>query len=761
MLYVRSGSLALAAILVSMVPRALEARSAPDAGSGAAAALLSPPGAGDVTGAVKDSAGAPLPNVQVIIAAASRATTTDGTGRFVFRGLPPGEYHISTLLIGYSPGHAVVVVGASGDAPPVSIVMTSNPLRLQAVSVTASGAGSDPERVAQATVEVSGLALQRSLSGNIAQTLGQEPGISVRFNGPAAMPVIRGLTGDRILVLQDGARTGDLSSASADHENTVDPLSANRIEVVRGPASLLYGNNALGGVVNVVSNDIPTAVPTHLEGTWGAIGESATPGGSAMLSVTTRLTDTWAFTMRGGMHSASALRVGGGEKLENTQSRNSTVTAGLGYVGDNATLGGSVANYGFNYGLPHPEGEPGSTHIVGSRTSGNIRASVNTPSSAFPLLKLDASVQDYRHDEVSDAGEVGTSFLLRTQTVNVSSRTAFGRVAGSVGVQMLFKQYDARGEEALTPAANSGGLGAFFYQEIPFTRAPDARAPTLSFGGRYDTYAIESRDSSDPRFGAGRRVNVTSPSGSVGLSVPIGSVAVLSANAAMAFRAPTVEELFANAVHEAAGEYEIGNPNLRAEQSHGYEAVLKAGSGDVSASLSAYVNEIDRYVYPNVLRDTTVEGVTMPLARIEQQDARISGFEGQVEYRVLRRLLLGAMGDYTRGSFVADGRPLPFMPPGRVGGSVRWDDGRWNVGVDARHGFAQSRVTGGSDVATDAFNLVNLSGGVRAIVNGRVHTVTLRVDNAGDVRYYDATSRIKAYAPNPGRNFALVYRMLF
>jgi iron complex outermembrane receptor protein len=639
--------------------------------------------------------------------------------------------------------------------------MTATPLRLEAVSVTASSNGTDPERVAQATVDVSGLALQRTLSSSIAQTLGQEPGVSVRYNGPATMPVIRGLTGDRILVLQDGERTGDLSSAAPDHENTVDPLSASRVEVVRGPASLLYGNNALGGVVNVISNDIPTSVPTHLDGSWGVIGESGTPGASTTLSLSSGLGDAWALSVRGGMHSASNLKVGGGGELDNTQSRNWTGTAGLGYVGNSATAGFSFSNYNFNYGLPHAPDDPEISHIVGNRASGTFRASINTSSDAFPIVKLDASAQDYHHDEVSQEGEIGTAFTLKTQTINASAKTAFGRVAGSIGAQLLFKQYDAAGDEALTPAANSSGFGAFFYQEVPLRVTREERVPTLSFGGRFDTYAIESKDSDDPKFGAGRKVNVTSPSGSIGLSIPVGSYATLSGSAALAFRAPTVEELFSNAVHAAVGDYEIGNPDLTAEQSQGYEAVLKMGSGDVSGSFSAYVNNINHYVYPNVLRDTTIEGQTIPLAKIDQQDARIRGLEGSIEYRALPELMLGAMGDYTKGSFTADGRPLPFMPPGRVGGSVRWDNSKWNVGVDAKHGFEQTRVTGGSDIATDAYTVVNLSAGLNTIVGGRVHNITLRVDNAGDTKYYDATSRIKEYAPNPGRNVALVYKVLF
>lgn len=713
-----------------------------------------------VVGVVRDSSGTPLANVQVIVAEARRTITTDSEGKFAIRGLVAGEYHLTTLFVGYRPGHAVVVVPESGPDVAVTITMLASPLRLHAVSVTASPTATDPERVAQATVEVSGLALQRSLSGNIAQTLGQEPGVAVRFNGAATMPVIRGLTGDRVLVLHDGDRTADLSSSAADHATTIDPLSASRIEVVRGPASLLYGNNALGGVVNVISDDIPTAVPSHLAGSVGALAETGRPGVSMTASAATRLTDAWALNVRGGAHRSGSQRVGGGDVLANTQSRNANGTVGLGYIGQRSTAGLSLSAYDFNYGLPGAPDDDESAHIVGARMGATLRATVNTTNRRVPYLKVDATAQGYEHDEVLDDGEVGTTFKLNTQTLNGSAKTRLGRAVGSVGVQLLAKQYDAMGEEALTPAARTVGAGAFVYQEFRLGGDSSRLSPTLSVGGRFDAYTIRSRAGA-PRFGPARTVDVTSPSGSIGLTLPLGASSTLSGSVAQAFRAPTVEELFSNAVHEANGDFERGNVALKAEQSRGFEAVLRTGGESVSASASAYVNTIRGYIFPDVTKDTVVDGRTMPLAVYRQRDARLTGVEGSVEYRVAERVVLGAMGDVVRGSFLGDSGPLPFMPPARIGGSARWDDGQWNVGVEARHGFSQERVTGGADVATDAFTVVNLSAGVNLIAGGRVHTVTLRIDNAGDVRYYDATSRIKEFAPNAGRNAALVYRVLF
>jgi iron complex outermembrane receptor protein len=331
-----------------------------------------------------------------------------------------------------------------------------------------------------------------------------------------------------------------------------------------------------------------------------------------------------------------------------------------------------------------------------------------------------------------------------------------------MGAQGLFKQYSAEGDEALTPAANSNAFGAYLYQEVALTGsgAKDERAVSLQMGGRFDTYGIESK-TGVTKFGPGRTVQVNSPSGSLGLSVPLGESVTLNGSAALAFRAPSVEELFSNAVHAAAADYEVGNPGLKVEKNEGFDGQLRWQSGRANATVGGYLNMIQGYIYPDMTRDTVVDGTTMPLARMSQKDARLSGVEASGEFRMSSHVVAGMMGDYVKGRFRDASGPLPFMPPGRLGASLRWDNGKYNVGADVKHGFRQADVTGGQDIATDAYTLLQLSAGLNLIVGGRVHTLTLRVDNVGDTRYYDATSRIKTFSPNPGRNAALVYKVLF
>ena len=788
---------------------------------GGRAARPAPPLTPAVVGVVRDSAGRPLGDVQVVVAALNRVAVTDDDGTFVLRGLPAGRHHLDAVLLGYARADVDVVVPERGPDVRVTIVMRRTVLRLQNVVVTASPVGADPLRLTQSTVELSGKELARSLGATVATTLANEPGMAMRFNGPAATtPIIRGLSGERILVLQDGDRAGDLSSSAQDHALSIDPLTAQRIEVVRGPQSLLYGTNALGGVVNVISNDIPTAVPGHVDGYVAAQAESVNPGAAVTAAVSVPAGRRVAIGVRGAARRADDLYQGGRVVLPNSFNRGQNGMASVGYVGDAVQGGLAVKAFGFDYGLPASPTDDHRAHIRGDRQE--VRGRVDLAlRRAGPLgfLRAEGSAQWYGHDEIEEDGAVGTRFGLRTQTLNLTGRTRLGRAEGAVGVQGLLRQYTAEGAESLTPAADTRNVGLFVYQELPLGRtahtagdaddhdASDhgsdehARGVRLQLGARVDGFAIESR--AGARFGAGIRRSFTSGSGSIGVSLPLADRVTLGLSAARAFRAPTVEELFSDGEHHATATYDRGNPNLRAETNQGVDAVLRAHRGRVDVQLSGYLNRIADYVTPTFvglvdaetgLPETEAEHDAhagegdghdghglIPLNAFAQRDARLYGAEGRVELAVSRRVVLGAVGDVVRGAFTAGGA-LPFLPPARLGALARWDDGRVSLAGEVRRAFAQDRASqarcgraGGTvadhepglagvpcvDLATAGFTLVNLSAGVNLVLGARLHSLTLRADNLLDEAYFDAASRIKAFARNPGRNVALVYRVQF
>lgn len=728
------------------------------------AALHAAPVGSTIRGTVVDSAGAPLANVQVVATELQRVAVTGADGAFLFTGAPVGTVHLTIVHMGYVPVHEVVTVPASGEMAPIRITMRKTVLRLPGVQITASPTGTDPLSVTQSTIQLSGKDLQRQLGASVAQTLSSEPGIAMRFNGPVAnVPVIRGLTGERILTLQDGERVADLASAAADHAFVADPNSAERIEVIRGPASLLYGNSAIGGVVNVISGDIPTTIPARVGGFVNAQSESVTPGAVGSGALNIPLGQHFAATVRGTLRDQSSYRVGGGAVQANSDARSWNGTAGIGYVGSAVTAGIVYRQSDFNYGIPFETGGE-QVRIDGVRRGLQARAGVTTGSRALSYLRFEGTTQWYSHDEVAvEDGAIGTSFNLTAQTASITGKTQFGRLSGSIGGQMFLRQYEPLGDEAFTPAADNTNFAAFVYQELPLgTGSEESRTPRLQFGGRFDAFEVKAKAGTDPRFSVARSRRFNNGSGSLGISVPFARNFTLSGSAARAFRAPTVEELYANGFHVAVGTFDIGDPNLKVETSTGLDVVLRAQGRKGFMQVSGYRNAIDNYVLPIVQGLTEVDGDSVPLVNIGQRNATLTGFEFSGESEVARHVVVGALADAVRGTGPS-GSNLPFIPAARVGGSLRYDTGTWSVGGDARQVFKQTRVAADNDVdvPTDSYTMLNLNASWTIVSKRAVQTFTARIDNLLDERYADATSRIKSFTFNPGRNFSLVYRLGF
>jgi iron complex outermembrane receptor protein len=715
--------------------------------------------AGRIAGTVHDAAGQPVAGAQVLVDGRLRVGGTGADGGFVAQGIAPGERRVRVLAMGYAPAEQSVTVQA-GAASTVRMRLEHTPLTLDGIQVTASPGASEVSAVAQATSQLAGRALEREMGGTLAHTLGAQPGVSMRSMGPAAtMPMLRGLTGDRVLVLHDGQRTGDLAGSADDHGVTVDPLSAQRVEVVRGPATLLYGNNALGGVVNVISDDIPTHVPGRVEWSAGAHSESAYPGGAANVKVTVPLAGAWAATLRAGGRSTGDMRIPAddvlGSRLRNTDSESWNGALGLGHAGERVEGGFVGRAYRFGYGLPVP---PGATPVSlrGRRYELRAGGEVELPASWVARVRADAAVQDYAHDEVDDAaGSVLQRFALRTRTAGVRVHQRPGRVLadGAWGASALFKAYDATGPEALTPPADSRGLGVFGFQELRLWGGA-----ALQLGGRYDDYRIAS--GTNEKFGPGRTRTFRAVSGSAGVRVPLAGGWSAAVSAARSFRAPTVEELFSAAAHAGTGAVELGNPALRAEHGLSIEGLLRVQNPRWTGQMAAYRNRVSDYVFLAARGDTLLYGVRLPVLEYAQGAVTLRGVEGAVEVAATRTLVVGMMGDWLHAEH-EDGTPLSYMPPPRVGGTVRWDDGRWSLGADLHHEMRQDRTGAAAELPTPAHTTVRWTAAVRLPWAGSLHSVTLRAENLTNEMHREATSRIKDFAPGPGRNLSLLYRVMF
>ncbi|CAN5801562.1 TonB-dependent receptor [soil metagenome] len=715
---------------------------------------------GSISGVVRDGAGRPLANVRLVLLPVQREAESGSDGRFELRQLSGGVYRLEASLIGYAPQTRTLELSAGGTTV-VALDLAATPLTLSGLQVTASPGARLPTAVTQATAQLSGKSLDREMGGSVAQTLKYQPGIAVRSMGPgASMPVIRGLTGDRVLMLQDGQRTADMAGSADDHGVTIDPLAAQRVEVVRGPATLLYGNNALGGVVNVISGDVSGGLPLRPELAVSAQAETAYPGGAVTVRGTAPVGEAWAVTARAGVRHSGDMRIPAdprlGSRLANTQSGSWNGSAAVSRLAPSWSASLAVRAYSFAYGLPvPPDAEP--VELRGDRGEVAGRVEVGLP--GLPLFsgaRLDFTVQDYSHDELGEDGVVAQRFALRTGSAGVLlGQGGLGPFRdGAWGVSLLLKDYDATGPDALTPAATSKAAGIFGFQEIGLGGGSAA----LQLGGRFDRYAIDSRTS--VKFGSAISRTFDAFSGSAGMNVPLVTGVTTGLTVSQSFRAPTVEELFSAAPHAGTGSVEFGDASLREERGRSVEAVLHVSTTRVNGQLSAYLNRVDDFVQLAFARDTVIGNATLPVYVYAQSPATLRGVEGSMEVALHRHIAAAWRGDWLYTT-QPDGSALSFMPPPRLGMSLRWDDATFSLGGDAHHEFAQRRTGRAEETPTDAHTILRVESGVRIRAGNRPHALSLRIDNLTNSEHREATSRTRDFAPAAGRNVSLLYRTWF
>jgi iron complex outermembrane receptor protein len=720
---------------------------------------------GTISGTVYGEGGGVLGDAEVSAPVLNRRVSTDSRGHFVLRGLAPGRHVLHISHLGYAPARLVVEATLTGvPSVPLEITLKTTPLSLPGITVTGAPLSRDPLAVTQATAQLSGVDLARELGPTLSQTLELEAGISSRSQGPSAtMPVLRGLTGDRILVLQDGQRSGDIAGTSVDHGMTIDPLTAQRIEVVRGPATLLYGNNAIGGVVNVITPDIPTQIPGRTQWSGGLQAESAYPGGAASVQSTVPLGGHWALSFRSGGRRSGDMRIpffpGNPEfrgRVPNTAARSWSGSVGIGGVGDLMEGGGSFKVYDFALGLPESPLDD-AVSIYGRRYEGSAQAEIALASERLRSLRVALSAQSYDHREIEEDGGLGQAFDQRLYTGDLLARQRrIGPVReGAWGLSILRKRYTAGGPEALTPPADSRGFGIFTLQEISLGW------PVLELGVRFDDYEIRAYEAEKfPAIAEGSDSGFSALSGSVGIRVPLAEEITAGLSLARSFRAPMIEELYSDEFHAGTAAWEQGDPTLAAERGHSVEVVLRAQNARLKGEFAAHRNLIDNYIFPRYRGEKEFNGRLAPVLAYTQDRVRLQGIDLSVEWAASPVLVLGVVGDYLRAE-QEDGTPLSYMPAPRLGILARWDNGTLSLGGDVQHRFMQDRVGVGAvdEMATPAHTLIRLHGGVRFHWAGRGHSAILRVDNLTNRLYHEATSVTKGYAPGPGRNLSVIYRV--
>lgn len=710
--------------------------------------------------------GDPVAGATIRIDELKRQATTAADGTFRFDGVEPGTYHLSVQSQGFSSRRTEVTVTTTAT----TIDLTVDPeLHFEEVISVAAEARSQFEAF-QPTSVLAGQALTQELEMSLGATLEHQPGVASRSFGPApARPVIRGLDGDRVLILQDGQRLGDLSSQSGDHGVSINPAAAQRIEVVRGPATLLYGANAIGGLVNVITDEIPTEPMEGVSGNFtGDLGTAAAEAAGAA--------DIHAGNGRFALHAGGGGRRSGDVStpegdVDNSQSRNGFGNIGLGWTGERAYVGG---NYGYDdtkYGIPVVE--EGMLQLTPRRHALTLRGGAQPLTGAFDAFRVTLGHRRYQHDEL-EGDEIGTAFKNNTTELEVmGSHRALGRLKGSLGGWVLDRAFDARGEEALSPAVDQRGFAAFLYEEVTWPHV------TFQFGTRLDHAAFSPVDERGRDF--------TNVSGSLGLLFRPAAAddrITLAASLARASRNPALEELYFFGVHHGNFALEVGNPSLESEHALGFDLSLRWRSSRASGEVTYFRNDINDFIFRNLIdldeferrEDELIDrfggrepaghehgsGEDEDLAIVEfvGSDAVLRGIEAHADVQVTSRITAEAGVDYIRGTLKATDDPLPRMPPFRVRGGLRYRQNAFQAGGEVVRVAEQDRVFG-AETPTDAYGLLKLFASYSFQTGGATSTITARVDNATNELYRNHLSLIKDLVPEMGRNFKLTYNVRF
>lgn len=641
---------------------------------------------------------------------------------------------------------------------------------------------------------VQGEALTQALRPSIGETLQHEPGVSATSFGPSASrPVLRGLQGERVRVLTDGIGSIDVSNTSADHAVVVNPLLAERIEVLRGPQSLLYGSSAIGGVVNVIDKRIPRSVPEEpihvdaLAGYGTAADERSVSG-----AVDVPIAKNWVVhadgsylktgNMRiGGYALTSALReealatdaAGGSDdeidfaanaavkgKLPNSQAKTWTAGAGIAYIGDGGSFGVSYSHYDSLYGVPIRYATQVGEEQEGPRLSLaqdrlDARAEINADTSVIEKITLRLGYADYSHFELGEDGSIGTAFYNKGMEGRLEfGQTKHGAWQGVTGMQLFTRDFNVVGDEAFLPKNSTTQLGLFTLQQL------DYGALKLEAGARYEHSDLSAQPGADQdQFFSGSR-SFDTFSGSLGASYGLTDSWRFGVNLSRTERAPAAEELFANGPHAGTEAYEVGNPDFKLEKSWGVEAILRGAGNNYTFEASAYHTWFSDFIYDDL---TGEEEDGLPVYQFAQADARFYGFEAQGSLTLAEigstRIVADALGDYVHATIVGVGA-APRIPPLRVLGGLAVQTTKFDVRGEVEHAWAQNR-TSEYETRTPAYTLVNAEVNIRPWGETRPLSFALSANNIFDVVARRAASYLKDYAPLSGRDLRVTAKVSF
>jgi iron complex outermembrane receptor protein len=635
--------------------------------------------------------------------------------------------------------------------------------------------------------------LTHDVRPSIGETLASQPGVTASSFGPtASRPILRGLSGERVRVLVDGIGSLDLSASDPDHAVAINPLTAERIEVLRGPSALLFGSSAIGGVVNVID----TRIPRHLPQGPVAVDAVAAYGRAANersgnLSVDVPLGGHFVGHVDGSYSKYDDLDIGGyvlsdslrrqalaspdpairaladlKDTLPNTAGRIDDIAGGLAYVDGALNIGLSYNHHDARYGVPiryslDPAVEAEQPTIDAHQDRGDARVNVPLGGGFLDLFEFRGGISKYHHDELTPEGDVDSSFFTNGGEMRADVvQTKRGGWGGTSGVQYLHTDVRIRGEEKYLPDSRNQQFGLFTLQSL-------VRGPVRFEGGLRVEFAHLDADA-DPQIAAnGGPIGATplsrdfTPvSASLGANYDFASGWRAGLSLSHSERAPGIDELFSNGPHGGSQQFLVGNPDLGKERSNSIELSVHRTTGPVHVQGSLYYSRFASFIFQaptGAVRDDLPEYV------YAQGKADYYGFELQSDANFGR-----AFGIDWGGELVSDAvratiknfGPAPLIPPLRVLGAVTGSRGQVDGRLEVEHAFAHDR-TAPNETDTPGYTLVNASFDWHPFAANPELTLSIEGNNLFDVDARRSTSVLKDFAPLAGRDIRLTARMRF
>lgn len=637
----------------------------------------------------------------------------------------------------------LIVPSALAQTGTPSPVFTLPPLEVTGIPLSR---GIDD--VAAPTTVLAGPTLDGRRAATLGETVRDVPGVtSTHFGAGASRPIIRGFDGPRVRLLNDGVDTLDAASVSPDHAVTSDPFSARQVEILKGPATLLYGGGAIGGVVNVIDRRVPTAIPargyeaetglhfnTSAEEIAGFLGFTVGAGNvAARLEGTVRNAEDY-YTARDFGDPLS-------RRVRNAFSNGFNFSAGTSWIADWGYLGAAYSEYRGQYGAPN---EPAVFINMRSRRL-DARSEVREPFAGVEKIRVRLANVWYQHQEVED-GAIATTFHNHALDGRVEViHRLFDGLRGVVGVQGLRRDFTAIGDEAFLPPTLTRGLGIFLIERYSWDQFH------IEGGVRADWQHVRPTGDLPGRHHHGFSASI---SGTWDFLPGYAATVAFSRSQ----RLPTAEELYANGPHIATGQFEVGDVNLNAETSYNLELGVRKKTGALQFGVSVYRNLVRDFIFQADSGAFDVGG--LPIINFRQANAELYGLEAEVKYAVTDSIDVSVFGDYVRARLV-DSDNLPRIPPGRLGGRIDAHHEGWSGFVQFYHVFGQGHVAP-METGTPGYNMLNAGiayGGQFSPQS--TYQVYLRANNLLNERATMHTSFIKNAAPLPGIHATLGARFTF